>query len=263
MKSLAVVFSGMKKYGLGVYICISFFIFSCSQRHYSVANAHAHNDYEHPVPFYTAWNAGYGSIEADVFVAGDSLYVAHNKKDIQLQRSLYRLYIAPLAREMATDSSRKLHLLVDIKADHERTLSLLASEMRPLMPWLSTMGHPNRLTLVITGNRPAPEQYSEYPLFFFFDDDLKLAHNSEEWARVAQVSLPFNKLSDWKGDGPIARSDKQLIRHKIDSVHASGKTIRFWAAPDTTASWKLQKKLKADFIGTDKIEELSNWLRVN
>lgn len=36
------------------------------QRNYSVSNAHAHNDYEHPAPFYTAYNAGFGSIEADI-----------------------------------------------------------------------------------------------------------------------------------------------------------------------------------------------------
>ncbi|MEO8823510.1 MAG: hypothetical protein ABI366_08030, partial [Ginsengibacter sp.] len=49
------------------------------QRNYTVADAHAHNDYEHPIPFYTAWNAGFGSIEADVFPVNGILLVSHSK----------------------------------------------------------------------------------------------------------------------------------------------------------------------------------------
>ncbi len=75
------------------------------------------------------------------------------------------------------------------------------------------------------------------------------------------MSLPFNKISAWKGEDDINRKDKRQLRHTIDSVHSAGKPIRFWAAPDTKASWKLQMKLHADLIGTDKIEELANILR--
>ena len=46
---------------------------------YTVSNVHAHNGYVHPVPFYTAFNAGFGSIEADVFPVNGVLMVAHNK----------------------------------------------------------------------------------------------------------------------------------------------------------------------------------------
>lgn len=36
------------------------------ERIYTVANAHAHNDYKHPMPFRTAYLAGFGSIEVDI-----------------------------------------------------------------------------------------------------------------------------------------------------------------------------------------------------
>ncbi len=58
------------------------------QKKYTVSNAHAHNDYMHPLPFYTAFNTGFGSIEADVYPVDGILYVSHNKKDIQPQRTL-------------------------------------------------------------------------------------------------------------------------------------------------------------------------------
>src|SRR4051812_7321262 len=38
------------------------------QKSYTVANAHSHNDYEQPTPSWTAYNEGFGSIEADIFL---------------------------------------------------------------------------------------------------------------------------------------------------------------------------------------------------
>ena len=97
-------------------------------------------------------------------------------------------------------------------------------------------------------------------LLFFFDSDLKSKHTPEEWKRVALVSLPFNKISAWKGTDDLAKKDEKSVKTVIDNVHQAGKPVRFWAAPDTELSWSWQMKLKADFIGTDKITELSDFL---
>ena len=50
------------------------------------------------------------------------------------------------------------------------------------------------------------------------------------------------------------------IKRTIDSVHAAGKPIRFWAAPDTELSWQLQMNVGVDLIGTDKISELAAFI---
>jgi alkaline phosphatase len=256
-------FRGMRYSLLPVYACVSFFIFSCHSIRYTTANAHAHNDYAHPVPFYTAWEAGFGSVEADVFPVNDSLYVAHDSTDISPSRSLYRLYIQPLLVSLQQDSLQHIRFLVDIKKESYRSLNLLLAELHPLVPYLRTPEKNNRVTLLVTGSRPLPSQYGRYPSFVFFDDDLKRPHTSDEWARVGLVSLPFNKISSWKGHGTIDKADLKALQHKIDSVHAAGKPIRFWAAPDTEASWKLQQQMHADLIGTDNIAGLAAWLREN
>lgn len=228
---------------------------------YTAANAHAHNDYEHPLPFYSAYNAGFGSIEADVFPVNGVLVVAHSKTEIQPQRTLKSLYLDPLRKELSTDTSRRLNLLIDIKEDYKIVLPLLVQELEPLSNYLSTVQTPNRLTILISGTRPPPADYKNYPSFIYFDDDLKLPHSKDEWNRVGLVSLPFNKMSDWKGEGDISRKDEKALRRTIDSVHTAGKPIRFWAAPDTETSWKLQMKLHADLIGTDLINELASFLQ--
>jgi alkaline phosphatase len=227
---------------------------------YTVSNAHSHNDYLGQSPFYMAFEKGFGSIEADVFPVNGNLCVAHSKNEIDTQRTLQGLYLQPLTKEFSTQKMRKMNLLIDIKEDHKTCLSLLIKELEPLNTYLSTPEQENYLTIIISGERPLPANYKDYPAFIFFDSDLKSKHTPEEWKRVALVSLPFNKISAWKGTDDLAKKDEKSVKTVIDNVHQAGKPVRFWAAPDTELSWSWQMKLKADFIGTDKITELSDFL---
>jgi alkaline phosphatase len=234
---------------------------SAQQKNYTVSNAHAHNDYLHPIPFYTAFNAGFGSIEADVYPVNGILLVAHNKKDIHPQRTLKSLYIEPLLNELAKNS-RHVKLLIDIKENYELSSQILLKEIEPLKKYLVTSKDADKpLTILISGERPPPAEYKNYPSYIFFDDDLKLHHTQEEWKRVGQVSLSFERYSAWKGENEIDKKDEKILQHIVDTVHYAGKTIRFWAAPDNEASWKLQMKLGVDLIGTDQIDKLATFLR--
>jgi alkaline phosphatase len=248
-------------------ILLLFFLVSASvsisaqHKQYTVADAHAHNDYMHPVPFYTAWNAGFGSIEADVFPVNGVLLVSHNKEALDPKRTLDSLYLNPLLNELQNHRHRKVNLLVDIKEDYKNSLAILLQELRPLKKYLVSDKNPqNPLAILISGERPPPAEYKNYPGYIFFDDDLKLFHSPAEWKRVGLVSLSFQRYSSWNGDGEIPDNDKQKLVHVIDSVHQGGKKIRFWAAPDNQNSWRRQMDLGVDLIGTDKIQELSSFL---
>ena len=231
------------------------------QRKYTVADAHAHNDYMHPIPFYTAWNAGFGSIEADVFPVNGVLLVAHSKKALQPQRTLDSLYLNPLLKELEKNADRKVNLLIDIKENYKETLQLLLKELAPLRKYLFSGKDLNKpVTILISGERPPPAEYKNYPNYIFFDDDLRLVHTPEEWKRVGLVSLSFERYSRWSGEGNLADSDKKVLTNVIDSVHHAGKKIRFWAAPDNENSWLIQMKLGVDLIGTDQLQALSVFL---
>jgi alkaline phosphatase len=227
----------------------------------TVANAHAHNDYIHPVPFYTAYNAGFGSIEADIFPVNSVLLVAHSKKEIMLQNTLKSLYLNPILKELQGNNLHQLKLLVDIKENYKLSLDLLIKELNPFNQYLSTPQNIKPLMIIISGDRPPPSEYKNYPDYIFFDDNFIQKHTTEEWKRVGLISRPFDKMSEWKGEREINHKEKKRIQNTIDSVHNAGKPFRFWAAPDNKISWKLQKKLHADLIGTDKIDELANYLR--
>ena len=227
---------------------------------YTTANAHSHNDYVNPTPFFLAFENGFGSIEADIFPVGDSLVVAHSKREIKPQNSLRNLYIIPIRNAFNNNGKRKLNLLIDIKENYAVTLALLMKELEPLKKFISTPTNPNFLTITITGNRPPPAEYKNYPEYIYFDDDLVLPHTQLEWRRVSLVSLPLYKIIFWKGLDSLPPKDQSKWKHIIDSVHLAGKTIRFWAAPDTEISWKWQMLLQTDLIGTDKINELAKFI---
>ena len=250
----------LKTFTLMTFILTGVFV-NAQTKKYSVANAHSHNDYLNDEPFQRAFKDGYGSIEADIFPVKGILCVAHSKNEINPQLTLKNLYLEPLLKELKADKSRRIKLLVDIKEDYELSLQLLLQEVEPLIQNLSTPHVNKQLDILISGKRPAPEEYKKYPGYIFFDDDLKLTHTVSEWERVGEVSLPFTKYSVWKGENLIGPEDKKNLQHIIDSVHLAGKIIRFWAAPDTEASWTLQMQLGVDLIGTDKIEELAGFLR--
>lgn len=231
------------------------------QRNYTVADAHAHNDYEHPIPFYTAWNAGFGSIEADVFPVNGILLVAHDSSKIKPQRTLESLYLKPLLKELEKNSDRKVSLLIDIKENYKQALQILLQELKPLKKYLSSkLNSTKPVTILISGERPLPGEYKKYPRYIFFDDDLMLFHTPGEWKRVGLVSLSFERYSKWNGEGNLPDSDQIVFTHVIDSVHHAGKRIRFWAAPDNENSWRTQMKLGADLIGTDEIQKLSQFM---
>jgi len=223
---------------------------------------HSHNDYNQNIPFYRAFYAGFNSIEADIFVEGGRLLVAHDRKYLSPQRSLKELYLDPLLYAMLKDTSRRVCLLIDVKEEYGPTLKLLMQEVEPLKRLLMSRQHAGRIKILISGNRPLPANYHNYPDYFFFDADQSLPHTKTEWERVGQVSLDFSKYSTWDGNGNLSRDDKKRIKYTIDSVHTyTGKPVRFWGAPDIDKSWSAQIDLGADIIGTDHIEQLQEYLQ--
>jgi hypothetical protein len=75
------------------------FIAAQSVKSYSTAQAHSHNDYERAHPFTDAYEQQFGSVEADIFLVNDTLFVAHNLKDIRHGRTFTALYLLPILQK--------------------------------------------------------------------------------------------------------------------------------------------------------------------
>ncbi len=227
---------------------------------YKKNNAHSHNDYANNIPFYRAFHQGFGSIEADIFPINGDLIVAHDKEDTIKGGTLKELYLRPLLNELKKNSNRKVSLLIDIKENHLIALPILIKQLAPLKSILTTSTIKNQLTIIISGNRPSPNNFNQYPDYIFFDHDLSSSLTPDQKNRIGMVSLPFTKFSKWNGLGVLISTDKEKLKQVIDSAHQLKKPIRFWAAPDTKTAWIAQMHLGVDIIGTDRVEELGMFI---
>ncbi|HEY0680521.1 MAG TPA: phosphatidylinositol-specific phospholipase C/glycerophosphodiester phosphodiesterase family protein [Chitinophagaceae bacterium] len=232
---------------------------------HSVANAHSHNDYNHAKPFYTAYDSGFGSIEADIFLRNGHLYVAHDFADIDTARTLAALYLEPLREKIVKnnghvypDALKKLQLLIDLKTAALPTLDTLISVLRKYNEIIECP----TLKIVISGNQPDHSRLNAYPRWIHFDGRPGKIPAPEVLDRIALISDNFRKYSSWTGEGTLPRPDLKKIKLVVAEAHKYKKPIRFWATPDSPDAWRLLKKLKVDYINTDKIGELSDFLNL-
>ena len=231
---------------------------------YTVANLHSHNDYEKPFPFWEAYNQGYGSIEADIFLYRDNLIIAHDTTQRKLGRSLDSFYLQPLQQCIIknngypyADRARMLQLLIDIKTDSSATLSRLVEKLKayPLITRCAAV------KIVITGNRPAAAAFTSYPNYIYFDGELHVNYSPEAVSRIEMLSDNFRAYSLWNGNDTIPVKEKKIIEGFITKAHSLHKKVRFWNAPDTISSWKVFMALGVDYINTDHITAAALFLK--
>jgi len=237
--------------------------------------AHAHNDYMHERPLFDAMENGFRSIEADVFAQGDSLYVAHDRKDIKPGRTLRDLYLEPLKEFISDnektiyDSASPLILLVDIKDDGLTTYQLLdriLNDFREILCFVSPQGYVyGSVMVVVSGNRPIEYMMQQTERFAFVDG--RMQDLSQEYSPhlMPLISDRWTKYFSWMGKGEIPEKEKTQLRLYVQHAHEKGQLIRFWATPDIPgkereAVWTELLEAGVDLINTDDLVGLRAFL---
>jgi alkaline phosphatase len=207
---------------------------------YSSSSIFAHNDYVHPIPFYTAYYEEVGFIEADVFLHHGDLMVAHERHEIDKGRTLEELYVKPLQKKIIqhdgfvyANHTKTLTLMIDLKTEGVTTLAALVKKLKLYPKLLSCKS----LQITISGNVPDPARWSDYPSFIHFDGRPAVAYTPDQWSRITMISTNFRAYAQWNGKGVLTNFERQKIVSLIDAAHANGKPIRFWAAPDFVNAW--------------------------
>ena len=241
--------------------CLQFFLFAQAQE-YSSSNIHSHNDYASKLPFYEAYSNEAGVIEADVFIVNNELFVAHTSKEITPQNTLKSQYLDPLSNKLkslggkAYPSNKPLILMIDIKTEADPTLKLIAQQLKTYPDLISN----KNIKVVISGNRPSPTNWKEYPDFIYFDGRLNENYSPEQLSRVEMISEDLKQITIWNGKGVMTQSDAEKVQAIIKKVHDQNKKVRFWATQDNVNTWMTLMNLKVDFIGTDNVAELTHFI---
>ncbi|HEV7379496.1 MAG TPA: phosphatidylinositol-specific phospholipase C/glycerophosphodiester phosphodiesterase family protein [Dyadobacter sp.] len=248
-----------------LFLFFASFSFGQTIKKYTTAQAHSHNDYEQLTPFKAAYKQQFGSIEADLFLVNDSLYAAHNRADIKPERTFSKLYLHPILQEIKNNNGQiyaqqdlTLQLLIDLKTPAEETLAALVKILKPYESILAPKGS---VKIVVSGNTPAPEAFVKYPPFIFFDGRPEIQYTSQQLTRIGLISQAFQKFSKWNGEGELPEKDKKALSKVIAQVHQQNKKIRFWATPDNIHTWKTMMNLNVDYLNTDKVVQMGDYLR--
>ncbi|WP_291938889.1 alkaline phosphatase [Chryseobacterium sp.] len=230
---------------------------------YSVGNAHSHNDYMQEVPFWEAYYAQFGSIEADVFLVKGKLWVAHTEKELSADRTLENLYLDNISKQIKlnkghiyADAHKKLQLLIDIKQDYKTSLNALVSTLKKYPEITGNAG----IKIVITGGRPQPNDFKNYPNYLYFDGDLEKNYTPDQLSRIGMFSTDLPGLVKWNGKGIPRDEETDKIKKAVDKAHAQQKPVRFYGAPDFPNAWVNLMDMGVDYINTDHIPDLKKFM---
>ncbi|HEV8354186.1 MAG TPA: phosphatidylinositol-specific phospholipase C/glycerophosphodiester phosphodiesterase family protein [bacterium] len=242
-----------------------------------LARAHAHNDYEHARPLLDALERGFTSVEADIWLVGGDLLVAHDLAAARPERTLKALYLDPLRRIVQQNGGRvyagygyAFQLLIDIKSDAAATYRALHEQLRGYEPMLTlftpTATRAGPILVVISGNRPREIMMGQTLRYAGYDGrvtDLGALAASKSFMPL--VSDNWALQFRWGGLGPMPDDERGKLKSIIDRAHVRGQRVRFWATPDapgaaTEAVWLELLRAGVDYINTDQLDALREFL---
>jgi len=236
-----------------------FCFFQCGKSEKSIKlGIHSHNDYKQDIPFWTAYKNGLNSIEIDLFLKNDSLYVTHSESEIVADRTIERLYLNSLSKVTSSKLGieKKLQILIDIKSESYTTLNRLIKTLN----YYPEIIDKENISIVISGNRPIPKKYVDYPDFIYFDyQSLYPLENEKIWNKIALISLNFKKYSSWNGEEDMSVENFKKLDSLVKLAHYYKKPFRFWGTPDNKIAWEVFKELGVDYINTDKPIQVSTY----
>ncbi len=236
-----------------------------------LSQAHAHNDYLHTRPLLDALEQGFGSVEADIFLVGDELQVAHERSSLAPDRTLRTLYLEPLKQLIAEHSGTVLGdgenftLLIDIKTDGGPTylaLNKLLSEYSDIFSHFDQgKWQTGAVTAIVSGNRPIELITQSSPCFTGIDGRLSDLDSKLPAHLMPLISDNWNLHFSWRGAGEFPDAEQRKLHEIVSRAHANERRIRFWATADTPAMWSALREADVDLINTDNLAGLSEFLR--
>lgn len=236
--------------------------------------AHAHNDYEHDRPLLDALDHGFTSAEADVWLVDGQLYIGHDAPD--MSRTLASTYLEPLAQRVRANNGRvyphrreSFRLLIDVKNEGSAAWPVIERELAKY-PSLMTTVRKGRVferavTAVISGDRDLEAMRSARVRRSFYDGRLGDLESGLPSSLVAMISDNWGNHFSWNGVGPMPTAEREKLHHIVETAHAEGYDVRFWATPDLPmpnreAIWRELLAADVDALNTDHLADLQAFL---
>lgn len=240
----------------------------------SISQGHAHNDYLHDRPLLDALEAGFNSVEADIFLVDDQLLVAHTAREIDPERTLQKLYLDPLRTRVAGNQGHvwpaaskqpsPFWLLIDIKSEGLATYRRLHAVLEDYADMLTSVAgeqvSQGAIQIVISGNRPQEFIASQAKRYCGIDGRLGDLDSAQPAHLLPMISDNWGLHFRWRGQGAMPTSEQDKLLDIVQRAHARGRVVRLWATPEDPVVWQKLVESKVDWINTDKLSELRSFL---
>jgi hypothetical protein len=237
-----------------------------------LSKAHAHNDYEHQRPLFEALEAGFTSIEADIHLVDGELYVSHGKPNINTAKTLKSLYLEPLKKKILENQGKVysnydslVYLMIDVKTEAEATYQVLKTQLAEytdvLTHWKDGKVQKGGLLIFLSGNRSVETVMKENLRLVAIDgrpDDLDKGYSTD---LMPVISDNYHKVLGWNGKGQMSNHELTKLKALTTKANLQGKKLRFWASPENENVWKVLLENGIGLIGTDKLADLSIFLK--
>jgi hypothetical protein len=251
---------------------------------------HSHNDFWREQPLYSAIYSGCIGVEADIWPYKDELFVAHTRGGLAPGRTFASLYVEPLVRLLQerekggrgsprgiydADTTQTLVLLVDVKADFDKALTLLLDDLQPLRQrgWLSYMMDEKMvmgpITVVLTGKTSVLGKITTLPSVtadVFLDAPLTGLESSLPISgNTYWASSSFSESVGILWTGTLTEIQINTIRRHVRMAHESGLKARYWGLPTWPASVRehvleILVREGVDIISVDNLEAVGSFL---
>jgi hypothetical protein len=237
-----------------------------------LAQAHAHNDYEHDRPLLDALEHGFTSVEADVWLVEGELRVAHDAWELDEAPTLEEAYLDPLAALVTPDGKQlypgydgTFQLLIDIKSEGPATWAAIEEELAEHRKFITRHHHgqvrDRAVDAVISGNRPLEQMQAAESRYSFYDGRSTDLDSGADPEFMPLVSENWNKLFTWQGVGEMPAAEREALHAHVEQAHAAGYRVRFWATHDIAGParenlWRELQAAGVDHINTDDLPGL-------
>jgi hypothetical protein len=235
-----------------------------------LTRVHAHNDYEHKRPLLDALEHGFCSVEADIYLVGGQLLVAHERSQVRPERTLQALYLDPLRQRAKTNGGRvypkgpEVILLIDLKSEWQQIYPVLRSVLKQYADVLVTfhdrIRETNAILAVITGKRSKTMFDGESVRYAALDGELEDLNSDISAHLIPWISGNWYKTFMWRGSGQIDSEEKAKLKGIVARAHQQGRKVRFWGAPDNPIFWQELLDDEVDLINTDDLAGAQKFL---
>ncbi|KAI5851103.1 PLC-like phosphodiesterase [Morchella snyderi] len=246
---------------------------------------HSHNDYWRKAPLFTAIANGAISVEADVWLYNDTLYVGHDTSSLTKNRTFSSLYINPLleiltlqnpetpfvtspTRNGVYDASvyQTLFLFVDLKTDGATTWPAVLKALHPLRArnYLTTVNDttitPGPITIIGTGGTPLDQIRGKSARDYFYDGpltELDAKNITRAVSPIASTALTA-AVGAVNGTG-LSDEQKAKVEKQVREAHEKGIWVRYWDLPSWPVSlrngvWRDLVAVGVDLLNVDDLE---------